>query len=167
MTAPGSPPPNWYPDPSGRAGFRWWDGRGWTDFTGPAGPGGPTGTQLRTARIVGATAVVLAILGLILSRHRVTVRSGPSVVWLGVALIGAALLMSLLVPKVRAAIRIVVLLALVAGLVSGFFANRWVDRHRHPGVKPVGISRPEPASQARAAADPAPGRARCASADAR
>lgn len=165
MSAPGSPPPNWYPDPSGRAGFRWWDGRGWTDFTGPAVPTG--GSQLRTARIVGASAVVLAVLGLILSRHRVTVRSGPSVVWLGVALIGAALLMALLVPRVHAAIRIVVLLALVAGLVSGFFANRWVDRHRHPGLKPVGISRPAPAAQARAAADPAPDRARCASTAAR
>lgn len=25
-------PAGWYPDPSGQAPFRWWDGRAWTDF---------------------------------------------------------------------------------------------------------------------------------------
>lgn len=25
------PPAGWYPDPSGRPGERWWDGRGWSD----------------------------------------------------------------------------------------------------------------------------------------
>lgn len=28
---PPLPPAGWYPDPSGRPGERWWDGRGWTD----------------------------------------------------------------------------------------------------------------------------------------
>ena len=28
----------WYPDPWGQAPYRWWDGRGWTDWvTGPPG----------------------------------------------------------------------------------------------------------------------------------
>lgn len=41
--------PGWYPDPSGQPGFRWWDGRTWTQQTtqnpslGPGGPTGPTG----------------------------------------------------------------------------------------------------------------------------
>jgi hypothetical protein len=27
------PPAGWYPDPSGRPGERWWDGRGWSEHT--------------------------------------------------------------------------------------------------------------------------------------
>ena len=26
-----APPAGWYPDPTGRSGLRWWDGRDWTD----------------------------------------------------------------------------------------------------------------------------------------
>lgn len=28
-----TPQPNWYPDPSGEAGLRWWDGTQWTEYT--------------------------------------------------------------------------------------------------------------------------------------
>lgn len=28
-----SPPAGWYPDPNGRAPFRWWDGNTWTEHT--------------------------------------------------------------------------------------------------------------------------------------
>ena len=28
-------PPAWYPDPTGEAKWRWWDGAGWTDHTAP------------------------------------------------------------------------------------------------------------------------------------
>jgi uncharacterized protein DUF2510 len=169
---PATPPPNWYPDPSGAGGFRWWDGHGWTAFTGPPQPGAAGRHARRLARGVGAGALVLTVIGLILSRHRVTVQSGPAVVWLGVALIGAAVLMSLLVPKVHIAIRIVVAVALVAGLVSGFLANRWVDRHRHPATKPVATARVEtgaltPTAAAIRSAARAPDRARCGSTDAR
>ena len=34
--AAGSPQPGWYPDPSGGAGLRWWDGAQWTERTGVA-----------------------------------------------------------------------------------------------------------------------------------
>jgi hypothetical protein len=32
--APTAAPPGWYPDPSGQAPHRWWDGTRWTDHTG-------------------------------------------------------------------------------------------------------------------------------------
>ena len=32
------PPPGWYPDPSGAAGTRWWDGQGWTEHVQQAAP---------------------------------------------------------------------------------------------------------------------------------
>jgi uncharacterized RDD family membrane protein YckC len=30
---PAAPAPDWYPDPSGAAGMRWWDGQAWTAHT--------------------------------------------------------------------------------------------------------------------------------------
>ncbi len=33
MNAPHPPPAGWYPDPSGRAPFRYWDGQQWTEHT--------------------------------------------------------------------------------------------------------------------------------------
>jgi hypothetical protein len=42
VTGPGqpAPPPGWYPDPDGTAGFvRWWNGVSWSDVATPAGPG--------------------------------------------------------------------------------------------------------------------------------
>ena len=54
MNAPHPPPAGWYPDPSGRAPFRYWDGQQWTEHTNqgtapapsvaqqaPAAPGAP------------------------------------------------------------------------------------------------------------------------------
>jgi uncharacterized RDD family membrane protein YckC len=32
---PSSPTPDWYPDPTGQARLRYWDGRGWTSHTAP------------------------------------------------------------------------------------------------------------------------------------
>src|SRR5687767_5781002 len=39
---PEPPAPNWYPDPGRSGGFRYWDGRQWTEHTaaGPAAAGG-------------------------------------------------------------------------------------------------------------------------------
>jgi uncharacterized RDD family membrane protein YckC len=33
-TPPSLPPPGWYPDPSGQAPHRWWDGTRWTEHVG-------------------------------------------------------------------------------------------------------------------------------------
>ena len=33
MNAVSPPPAGWYPDPSGRAPFRYWDGARWTEHT--------------------------------------------------------------------------------------------------------------------------------------
>lgn len=33
-----SPPPAWYPDPSRRHPWRWWDGYRWTDHVAAGGP---------------------------------------------------------------------------------------------------------------------------------
>jgi host cell surface-exposed lipoprotein/uncharacterized protein DUF2510 len=40
-----SPPPGWYPDPSGGPSQRYWDGTRWTDAFQPAAPEQPTATQ--------------------------------------------------------------------------------------------------------------------------
>lgn len=42
---PGAPqpaPPDWYPDPSGAGGLRYWDGQAWSAHTLPAAPPEPT-----------------------------------------------------------------------------------------------------------------------------
>jgi hypothetical protein len=38
------PPPGWYPDPSGRPGKAWWDGRGWSGHRQDSPPDPPVGT---------------------------------------------------------------------------------------------------------------------------
>lgn len=38
LPPPVLPPADWYPDPAGSGGLRWWDGRGWTDHQRPAPP---------------------------------------------------------------------------------------------------------------------------------
>lgn len=38
MNAPNTPPPGWYPDPSGQAPFRYWDGTRWTEHTNQGAP---------------------------------------------------------------------------------------------------------------------------------
>ncbi|HEY1653439.1 MAG TPA: RDD family protein [Acidimicrobiales bacterium] len=54
------PPPGWYPDPSGQAGTRWWDGARWTEhvsappppaYYGPAAP--QVTTQMGTVILAG------------------------------------------------------------------------------------------------------------------
>ncbi|TFV52328.1 DUF2510 domain-containing protein [Blastococcus sp. TF02A-35] len=46
MTGAGqTPPPGWYPDPSGAPGMvRWWSGETWSDVMMPSGPGVSVGT---------------------------------------------------------------------------------------------------------------------------
>lgn len=89
--------PGWYPDPSGQPGYRWWDGRGWTQQTtqNPAGgqpgqagggtppapppgppqgspPGGPTPPRRRNPgpliAIVAGALVLILIAALVLPR---------------------------------------------------------------------------------------------------
>jgi hypothetical protein len=60
-----SPPPGWYPNPSGAPGQRYWDGKEWTIVAAPpavaAPPRAQTGSPLRTILII--CGVVLALVG--------------------------------------------------------------------------------------------------------
>lgn len=40
-TGNASPQPGWYPNPSGEAGYRWWDGRSWTEHVRAPEPTAP------------------------------------------------------------------------------------------------------------------------------
>lgn len=59
-------PANWYPDPEGNGGLRYWDGTQWTDQRAP----GPSGAaKKRRGRgcltIIGAAVVLLILIGII------------------------------------------------------------------------------------------------------
>ena len=41
LPVPAMAPPGWYPDNSGQAPLRWWDGRQWTPHTSTGGPPSP------------------------------------------------------------------------------------------------------------------------------
>lgn len=72
MTSPG-PAPGWYPNPSGEAGQRYWDGQNWTIVNvpatpapevsnGPSTPTGPSGTRILAVMAgIGATVLALAV----------------------------------------------------------------------------------------------------------
>jgi len=48
---PSLPPPGWYPDPSGQAAQRWWDGARWTEHVGTPPPlSGVVGPVVATGR---------------------------------------------------------------------------------------------------------------------
>jgi len=49
VNAPHPPPAGWYPDPSGRAPFRYWDGAQWTEHTNQGTPPSPTVGQALAA----------------------------------------------------------------------------------------------------------------------
>lgn len=49
MNAPHPPPAGWYPDPSGRAPFRYWDGAQWTEHTNQGTPPSPSVGQAPAA----------------------------------------------------------------------------------------------------------------------
>jgi hypothetical protein len=49
VNAPHPPPAGWYPDPSGRAPFRYWDGAQWTEHTNQGTPPSPSVGQAPAA----------------------------------------------------------------------------------------------------------------------
>ncbi len=49
MNSPHPPPAGWYPDPSGRAPFRYWDGAQWTEHTNQGTPPSPSVGQAAPA----------------------------------------------------------------------------------------------------------------------
>lgn len=59
-------PANWYPDPEGNGGLRYWDGTQWTD---QRAPGAPSAKPKRRGRgcltIIGAAVVLLVLIGII------------------------------------------------------------------------------------------------------
>lgn len=53
MNSPHPPPAGWYPDPSGRAPFRYWDGAQWTEHTNQGTPPSPSVAQAAPAAYPG------------------------------------------------------------------------------------------------------------------
>jgi hypothetical protein len=88
-----SPPPGWYPDPSGGPSQRYWDGTRWTDAFLPAAAEQPTATQpvssspaasVRTAWYDQTWVLVLSLLfcfpiGLVLLWRRPTLKRGAKI----------------------------------------------------------------------------------------
>jgi hypothetical protein len=84
MTAP-SPPPGWYPDPSGAPGHRYFDGRSWTAHSSQPVTGPQPGVSARTKWLLvgGSIAgvlvlVVLSIIGNNVKKHDALTVSTPS-----------------------------------------------------------------------------------------
>jgi len=57
-----SPPPGWFPDPSGQPGLRYWDGSGWTAHQSPAG-GHPYGTSPSKTSGFAIASLIFGIVG--------------------------------------------------------------------------------------------------------
>jgi Protein of unknown function (DUF2510) len=95
MSGPASAPAGWYPDPSGQARQRYWDGRQWTMHCAPAlptgypPPRGPTAQHSGSLSALGLAMAILMpligfVLGLVLLGRRED-REGMVVVMISIA----------------------------------------------------------------------------------
>jgi uncharacterized membrane protein len=112
---------------------RWWDGVSWTGHVrSVAGFAPPTRSdaQSQVGLIAGVLALVLAVIGVVLSQQSVSVVSGGSIVWVGAALAIGAAVLALSIPRVRTFIKILTVIAAIIGVASGVYVNHQLDQKR-------------------------------------
>lgn len=86
MTVPPLPPPGWHPDPATPGWERYWAGSVWTEHVRPIAP--PPAASNSQAHALAVLAVwALLIIGCVMALFTsVSLMSGTTTVWIGVAL---------------------------------------------------------------------------------
>jgi hypothetical protein len=114
MTAPG-----WYADPHREAPLRWWDGYKWTQSVSAAAPPPGMSEDPNQSRVLAVIAVwALLVIGTALALFTsVSLLSGTTTVWIGVALATVGVIVAFVTHQGTATK--VIALVLVAACVSG------------------------------------------------
>ena len=117
MAAMGPMQPGWYPDPMGQAEVRWWDGHQWT----PATQGRSAQDRQRrnlTILLVGALSLVGTVLACFTS---VSLLTGTTTVWVGVALAVVAAVAALALRLVGLWLKVIACVLAVAAIASAIY----------------------------------------------
>ena len=115
MTAPG-----WYADPHREAPLRWWDGYRWTLSVSAAAPPPGMSQAPNQSRVLAVIAVwALLVIGTTLALFTsVSLLSGTTTVWIGVALAIVGVIVAFVTHQVGTATKVIALV-LIAACVSG------------------------------------------------
>lgn len=109
-----SPPPGWYPDPSDPSKRMYWDGRSWavpsaTEVSAPSNKGRTTAVNFG--------AIVLVVIGLVMSMQSVSLLTGSGPIWTGVAVIAGGTALAFFLGA-SIIVRILAVLALLLGVAN-------------------------------------------------
>lgn len=124
----------WYPDPADPSRQRYFDGQAWTEAFAPIGapvPGqsgtGGSNAGKKTASTIGA--IVLVVIGFIISMQSVSLLTGSSPVWTGVGVVAAGTAASFFLPTDKW-VRVFACVALVLSLANAVYIENELSEKR-------------------------------------
>lgn len=132
MTAGPNPQPGWYPDPTNPARQLFWDGATWNNQPAafPSQQAGlPSSPNKGRKTAVGLGALVLGVVGLMMSMQSVSLLTGSGPVWTGVAVVAGGLAAALFLSAANWA-RAVVAVMLVVSLGSAIYIEKQMSDRR-------------------------------------
>jgi hypothetical protein len=118
VTAPG-----WYRDPHGQAPLRWWNGYEWTlEVSASAPPPGAADLRSQSRALAVIAVWALLVIGTVMALFTsVSLLSGTTMVWFGVALTVVGAIVSFVIRQVGIATKVIAVLLVAACIANGVY----------------------------------------------